>query len=258
MYATNYFEGMMLNVLRGQTAVAPSGLYLALYLNNPGEEGTGGTEVSYSGYARQGIVFSSPGPMNGGIGVTNVADITFPVAPVALGAITHIGVMDSPAGGNMLLYGAFTESVQVEASEAPVIVAGEAQWWMTGAMSAAYRTKMLNLLNGQSVSGVIPYLALFHGNPEDGGAELAGENYERVALPFGAPAEQVGGQMQIASSEQVSTVRASTPWGAWSYTAVYDAPVAGSPVYYAARSPKEIRKGMMVVVTEGALNLSVH
>lgn len=258
MYATNYFETMILNTLRGQTAIAPSALYLALYLSSPGESGREGTEVSYSGYSRQRITFSPPAPMNGGIGVTNVGDITFPVTPVSLGAITHIGVLDSPTGGNMLLYGEFTESVSVEASEAPVIVSGEAQWWMTGGMSTAYRTRALNLLHGQSITGFIPYMALLHGNPEDGGAELSGENYERVPLPFTAPAEQVGGQMLIANSEQVSTNRASTPWGTWSYTAIYNAPKSGIPVFYAPRAAKEIRKGMLVVVAQGALNLSVH
>lgn len=258
MYATNYFEALVLNTLRGQTAQAPAGLFLALFLNNPGESGGEGTEVSYAGYARQPVAFSSPAPLNGGIGVMNVADVTFPIAPVSLGSITHIGVMDSLAGGNMLLYGEFSESVHVEANEAPVIVSGEAQWWMTGGMSVAYRTRVLNLLHGQSLTGFIPHLALFHGNPEDGGAELSGDNYARVALPFTAPAEQVGGQTLIANSEQVSTARASTPWGVWSHTAVYDAAVSGQPVYFAARSPKELRKGMLVVVGEGALNLSMH
>lgn len=103
MYATNYLETMVLNTLRGQTATAPMGLYLALFLNSPGESGTDGAEVNYAGYVRQTVVFSAPSPMNSGIGVTNVADITFPVTPIALGTITHIGVMDSLTGGNMLL-----------------------------------------------------------------------------------------------------------------------------------------------------------
>lgn len=258
MYATNYLETMVLNTMRGQNAAAPSALYLALYMNSPGEGGTEGTEVGYSGYARQTIEFSSPGPLNGGVGVQNVADVTFPVTPVTLGAITHVGVLDSPTGGNMLLYGEFTEPIGVEASEAPVIVAGEAQWWMTGQMSTAYRTKVLNLLHGQSIAGFIPHLALFHGSPEDGGAELSGDNYARVALPLSAPSEQVGGQMQVSNSEQVTTARASTSWGTWSYTAVCDAATSGSVVYYAARAAKEVRKGMLVMVGSGALNLSMH
>lgn len=258
MYATNYFETMVLNLLREQSASAPTALYLGLYLSSPGETGQAGTEASYSGYARQQIVFSAPAALNGGHGVQNVSDITFPQTPIALGTITHIGVLDSLSGGNMLLYGEFTESVGVEASEAPVIVAGEAQWWMSGQMSQAYRQRVLGLLHGQAVAGFIPHLALYNGNPEDGGAELSGDNYARVALPFSAPAEQVGGQMQIATSEQVTTARASTAWGAWNYTAIFDAPTGGQAVFYASRAHKDVRKGMLVVVGEGGVHLSVH
>lgn len=258
MYATNYLEHLVLNTLRGQSAQAPTALYLALYHSNPGESGDAGAEVVYPGYARQPVTFSSPAVMNGGIGVQNVADITFPTTGIGLTPITHIGVLDSQTGGNMLLYGEFTESVQIDANEAPVIIAGEAQWWMTGGMSSAFRTKVLNLFHGQSIGGFVPHLALFSGNPEDGGSELSGDNYARVALPFSAPTEQPGGQSIITNSDQVNTPRASTAWGVWSYTAVYDGPTSGMPVYYAARTAKEVRKGMLVVVAEGALTLSMH
>lgn len=52
MYATDYFERLTLNLLRGQSATAPVRVYIGLFLNNPGDEG-GGTEAGYSGYARQ-------------------------------------------------------------------------------------------------------------------------------------------------------------------------------------------------------------
>lgn len=258
MYATDYLETLFLNTLRGQSAQAPSALYLALYMNNPGESGTAGTEVNYQGYARQRIMFSSPAPLYGGTGIQNIADITFPVTPLSIGSITHLGVLDSPTGGNMLLYGEFSESISIEANEAPVIVAGEAQWWMTGSLSTAYRTRLLNLFLGQSLPGFIPYLALFSGSPEDGGAELSGENYARVPIPFTAPTEQTGGQMMITNSEQIATPRASSYWGVWTYTAICDAASAGSPVFYTMRAPKELRKGMLIQVAENALNISMH
>lgn len=48
MYATNHFEEIMLNLARGISASAPETMYLALYLNDPGDDGAG-TEVSYPG-----------------------------------------------------------------------------------------------------------------------------------------------------------------------------------------------------------------
>lgn len=258
MYATNYLETLVLNTLRGQSAAAPAGLYAALYLSNPGETGTEGTEVSYQGYQRKAVTFTTPAALNGGIGFQNAEEITFPITPVSLGAITHIGILDSASGGNMLLYGEFTESVTVEANESPVIVAGEAQWWITGAMSSAYKTKALNLLRSQNIPGFTPHVALYNGNPEDGGAELSGDNYARVPVAFSAPAQQVGGQTQIVNSGQVNTVRASSAWGTLTYAAIMDAQTAGQPVYYLARTPKEFRRGLMLMYDPGTLKVSIN
>ena len=78
MYATNYFETMILNVLNGVQAGAPATVYVGLFLTNPGEAG-GGTEISYTGYARQAITFDAPESMEDGIGIKNSAEITFPL-----------------------------------------------------------------------------------------------------------------------------------------------------------------------------------
>ncbi len=258
MYATDYFETMMLNTLRGTNATAPTKVYMGLFLSNPGETGAGGTEVSYSGYQRQEVSFSSPAVMSGGIGLQNSGDITFPVTAVALGSVTHVGILDSQTGGNMLLYGEFTEALTVEANESPVVVSGEAQWWITGGMSTAYKTKMLNLLRGTSISGFTPYLAIYNGSPEDGGSELSGDNYARSAITFSAPASQVGGQSQIANSGRLSTPRASTSWGTMTHIAVMDASTSGQPVFYASRNTKAFRKGMMLIYEDGALKLSIN
>lgn len=259
MYATNYFEAMVLGTLRGQRAEAPERLYLALFLTSPGEGGDEGVEVAYPEYARQPVAFSQPAPLGGGIGVVNEADVSFPTASVAVGAVTHIGVMDSPAGGNMLLYGAFDDNAAVDVGEAPVLVAGEAQWWMTGNMSDAFRTRVLRLLRGQSMDGFAAHLALYGGDPEDGGAELYGEGYARVAVPFAAPSEQPGGQMLLASSAAVSMPRAGGPWGTWTHTVLFDAASGGMPVFATARAvPKETRKSMQVMLAEGKLTLSLH
>lgn len=72
MYATNHFEEIMLNLARGISASAPETMYLALYLNDPGDDGAG-TEVSYSGYARQPITFSAPAASGNGYAMQNTA-----------------------------------------------------------------------------------------------------------------------------------------------------------------------------------------
>ena len=102
MYACQFLESGVLNALRGVAFTAPAKCYLALYINDPGEAGTAGTEVSYPEYKRMELDFSVPADSNGGLGVQNLTDITFPTPTAAAGTITHIGVLDSLSGGNML------------------------------------------------------------------------------------------------------------------------------------------------------------
>lgn len=258
MYATNHYEALILNVLRGQQAVAPSALYVALYLSNPGEAGTSGIEVSYAGYARQAIQFSTPAPLNEGVGVQNVNTITFPTTPSNVGTATHLGVLDSASGGNMLLYGEFAAPVQLEINEAPIIGPGNAQWWLSGSASSAFRTQALNLLRGQNIDGVSPHIAMYNGSPESGGAELSGSGYQRLPIAFSAPAEQSGGLMQMSNASQIESAEATSPWGVWNYTAIYSAQAGGTPLFLAPDTEKEMRIGTLVTFEAGAVVVSLN
>lgn len=258
MYATNYLEGLALNAARGQSQAAPQAIYMGLYLSNPGESGTAGTEVAYEGYARQAVTFSSPAPMGTGLGVQNTGDIHFPTSPTFVGAVAYVGILDSLTGGNMLLYAPFVEPMTVNAGENIMLVAGEAQFWVAGTFSAAFRRRILNLLRGSSLVGAQPYLALFDGNPESGGAELFGGGYERLPVDFTAPAEQESGQMMIRNAQALSMARATDRWGVWSFTAVMDAASGGEPLICVAKEPSvEIIKGFRASIGVGNLSMAM-
>ncbi len=259
MYACNYLENAVLNVLRGVTLAAPAHVYLALFLNDPGEDGASGTEVSYAGYARREVNFSAPADSNGGIGVQNVEDITFPTPVSAAGTITHIGIMDSLTGGNMLCRGELTEPLVIGAEEPPVFLAGDVLFYLTGNLSRAWKTKVLNVLRGQSITGITPYFSLWNGSPESSGAELSGDNYARVALTFGAPSEQTSGQVIMRNSAAAAFNRPSTAWGTWNTSAIYSAATSGEPVYIKARvEPGELKKGYMPTIAEGAIEVGIN
>lgn len=258
MYGTNYFEAMVLNVLRGVQAGAPATVYVGLFLTNPTEAGAG-TEVSYTGYVRQEIAFTAPAAMQNGIGIQNAAEITFPIAPSAAGTITHLGIFDSQTSGNMLLYGELESPQSIEAQEAPVIVAGEAKWWVSGNMSQYMKEKVLNIIRGTNCAGITPYLAMFNGDPDDGGTELSGANYARLQLAFSSPSEQPTGEMKIATTADVTTARASSSWGTWAQTVVMDADGGGNAIFSKAKSPSKVmRAGMLATITAGGLSLAVN
>ena len=91
-------------------------LFLGYLTSNPGETGTG-SEVAGKGYARLKLVdVSSPtavsvfGPVTPNIApatgsyCANTADLEFPMATGNQGTISHIGLWDAAAGGNMIAY----------------------------------------------------------------------------------------------------------------------------------------------------------
>ncbi|GAG12479.1 unnamed protein product [marine sediment metagenome] len=75
---------------------------LALFITNPGRDGTGGTEVSAGGYGRQTIEFGTPS-----VGSSfNSNEVVFSDATGDWGTVTGFGVYDDQA--NLLRIGTLT------------------------------------------------------------------------------------------------------------------------------------------------------
>lgn len=259
MYASNYLEAAVLNAMRGQTFTAPSAVYVALYLSDPGEAGTSGTEVSYSGYQRQTVTFSEPATEAGGIGFKNISQITFPTPEQAAGTIQWIAIMDSQVGGNQLCRAELTEPLTIGAGEPPVFLPGDIFFYLTGNFSKAFKTRILNTFRGTSLAGFTPHFALYNGDPESGGSELSGDNYARVSLAFSSPAEQESGQLMIQTSKASSFNRPTTDWGNWSYSAIYDAASSGNPIATVKRATaKDIKRGYMPTIAAGAVKIGLN
>jgi len=101
MSMTDYLENQLLAaVLNKGTFTGPTTLYVALFTSDPTEAGTEGVEVSDPAYERQVVIFSSA--VDGTVKNTNL--IEFPSSENGYGIITHIGILDSATGGNILFY----------------------------------------------------------------------------------------------------------------------------------------------------------
>lgn len=259
LYATNYFETAILNAMRGTTYSVPSTVYIGLFLSNPGETGAATSEISYTGYARQPISFSVPAQDGTAMRIQNSAQVTFPESSTDAGTVTYVGIMDSLTGGNMLVYGQLTDELVVYSGYAPVLLAGEVEYYLSGDMTNDMKTKVLNCLRGQNLTGFDCYFALFNGNPENGGSELSGDNYARVSLAMSAPAQAESGQAFIQNSSAANFPRPSDSWGIYSYSAIMNAANGGQPVWIKQVSPsREIKKGYMPIIGAGNVRLSIN
>jgi hypothetical protein len=259
MYLTNYSEGKILSALNGTTAVAPTTMYAALFLSNPGETGTG-TEIAYTGYARKPISFSAPtADGSGKVKMANSADVVFPVSDVVTGNITYLGLMDALTGGNMWAYMLLDEPVQVRAGVAPIILAQEWGYESSGDFSIAFKQKYMSLFRGVNLPGFTAHMALYNGNPDDGGSELSGLQYARFPIAFSAPAVQPSGESMIANSASVTSPRAGESWGTLSYTAIMDNLSGGALVAFKLYDPAiTINRGDAVFISPGSFSIRLN
>ena len=120
--ASDYLENKVLDhVLTATSYTPPSTRHLALFTNTSGnaaanlEAGTLTDEISTSatGYNRKTVTFA--GAVNG-TSATN-ATVTYDAATANWGTVTHVAVMDSATGGNVLFWGAVTTPKTIETGD---------------------------------------------------------------------------------------------------------------------------------------------
>lgn len=126
MSLTNYGENALLNAwLRGGTLPVPT--HIGLLTSDPGEPGSGASEVSSSGtgYARIAIGSGATfwGAASGG-NVSNASAVDFPEALASWGTVTHFALFDAPSGGNMIASDALTVAKPIETGDIPRFKAG--------------------------------------------------------------------------------------------------------------------------------------
>jgi len=91
-----------LDFMSGNNSAGLPTLYAALFTTLPLDDGTGGVEVSGTGYARVALSSSTFSLASGGAPATttNASAITFPVAGASWGTVVGVGFFDAPTGGN--------------------------------------------------------------------------------------------------------------------------------------------------------------
>lgn len=259
MYLTNYSERALLNSFLGISWNAPTKVYLGLFLSSPTESGQGGVEVAYTGYDRQTIDFTEPKVSGKIVSTNNLNHISFLKASKEVGTITHAGIFDSQAGGNMLAYAPLTESMSIGTDEAPTILSGELSLSFSQNFSAEYKKKILNIFRSRSIAGFIPHMALFNGDPDSGGAEITGDLYERQMLSFTTPIEGQTGYSEISLNTKVTFSKPPIEWGLMDHLVIYDAAINGNPVMI-KRRPNQItlKKGHTIILESGSVKISVN
>lgn len=121
--ATDYFENAVLNLLFRNQNIANLGdatgvrgsatagsLWIALFTTAP-TDSSGGTETTYTNYARVAVARSTGAWNLTGTNpteISNAAAVTFPTCGATGATIVAFGIMDAATGGNLLAYGSLS------------------------------------------------------------------------------------------------------------------------------------------------------
>jgi hypothetical protein len=205
------------------------------------------------------VVFAPPTATSLGMSTSNQQDIVFARSSSSVGTVSYVALFDALSGGNMLAYSRSEgDPLIIEADVAPAFKSGTIILEYTGNMSVEKKTKDLNFLRGQDLIGFTPYFAPFNGDPESGGAELAGDNYARVQLAYNSPIDITSGGMQILNNSATSNTALSS-WGMWTHTAIMDASSAGNVIFNIPRDrPRNVTTNSYFVINENELPLTVN
>lgn len=252
MQATNYFMQGILNLTRGIDLTAPAAFYLALYRSDPTATGTAGTEISYTGYARQAITFSATNSTASGY-VSNSAQITFPQIPRNVSqTVTHVGVLDAETGGNMYLYAELADPVPLGDAVKIFFAAAVLKWTFSGIFTSDYRLKFLNFFkNGTSISGFTPYLALYNSST----SEKNSGSYARQEIAMTLNTSQ----NKISNVENIDFPIATASWGTVAQAAIVDAATSGTRyALFTLTSSFSAPTGSQVRVNSGAITITMQ
>jgi hypothetical protein len=124
MALSTYLANKLLDHAIGKTAFAMPTAHLALFTAAP-NAGGGGTETSYTSYARKQIAGADMAAASAGAS-TNANELAFPAKSGGADAtVTHWATFDASSGGNMLEFGALTASKTITNGDTPKFAAGE-------------------------------------------------------------------------------------------------------------------------------------
>lgn len=257
---SNILETTVLNTARNITAQAPVKVYVGLFLSDPTETGTAGTEAAYTGYARQEITLSTPAADGNNVSCSNTNQIVFPTPDQAAGTVTHAAIFNASSGGDVLIYKQLDDPIVLTAEISPRFGVGKIVLSLSGGnMDPTFKTSILNYLRGQNILGFSPYLALYDGDPTASGTELSGTNYARLELTFDTPTEQVSGQMQISNTNSAESSPAVSNWGSWAYGVIMTALTGGSRFYYKANLASYVmNNGAQAYIQPASVKVSIN
>jgi hypothetical protein len=216
------------------TATSP--YYVAAWTTAPGEDGTGGTEVTGGSYARVSSTSADWGSASAG-DISNTSTITFPTATASWGTVVALTINSASSGGNDWFVIPLTSSIAIGIDDVLSFTSGNItvslSWTTDNGFLTAGQNSWLDHVFGNATwsPGATKYMGGLTTKPtgEDGtgAVEENGTSYARQAVAAADFAASSAG-----TKENTSTVTwgpaGAADWGTWVGLGSYTAISAGS------------------------------
>jgi len=121
---SDYWENKVLDHIFGKGSYTPPTIYVGLSTTDPTDAGSGLAEPSDNGYTRVQTSTSDWNTASNG-SLDNASDIAFNQATGNWGTITHFALFDAGTAGNILAYGALSQSKSISESDTARFKAGD-------------------------------------------------------------------------------------------------------------------------------------
>jgi len=119
MGASDTLETNILNhFFRGVSTTANSSCYVALFLTDPTDAGTG-TEVSGTGYARKAVTFCAPSQVGGKAVIANTNKVEYDTPASAWGTVAYWAIYTAATGGTLLSSGVISPAKTIAIGDPP-------------------------------------------------------------------------------------------------------------------------------------------
>lgn len=268
MAMTSYLQKKLGDHAIGKASwTMPTTVYLALFTQSPGENGSLTFEVSGGSYARVSLT-SLMGAFDSVTGIaSNTSAVTFPVPTAAWGMALYLGIVDASTSGNVLYYAPLANPRAINnADPALSIPIGSLSIQVQGTTLGMISSYLMKKLGDHSIgkSAFTMPTGVFHGllgsNPTVAGtlsSEVGVGGYSRQALTAGMNAfDATSGVASNALAISYPTPTADYPTVNYSFVA--DAASGGNILFSnQLPSPLSIRNGSVPAqFPAGTINLT--
>jgi hypothetical protein len=169
---SDYWEEQKLNYLLGSMDTAPSSIKVALFVGNPGDDGSGGSDVSatINGSGKVTATFSAPALNGSGVyEISNTATVDFGNSAAEVeGTVNYCAVyVDTGMGDELIAYALLDTPLTIMTSDPVSIGAGEIKISLDANWAATAQQDLLNWIRGTDPTTSISdlYVALYTSEP---------------------------------------------------------------------------------------------